>query len=132
MDWQERIIVDPKILVGKPVVKGTRLAVEFIVELLAQGWAESEILRNYPGLTHDDIAACLKYATSILKAEGIDVVLIEDSISQSTYANPFAPVQVFVPKEGLQQARELMETFDEAEDSSEDEGNDDDNESDES
>ncbi|MDQ3004440.1 MAG: DUF433 domain-containing protein [Chloroflexota bacterium] len=71
MDWQERIIIDPKILVGKPVVKGTRLAVEFIVELLAQGWAESEILRNYPGLTHDDIAACLKYATSILKAEKI-------------------------------------------------------------
>lgn len=71
MDWQERIVVDPKILVGKPVIKGTRLAVEFIVELLAQGWPENEILRNYPGVTHDDIAACLKYATSILKAEKI-------------------------------------------------------------
>lgn len=61
---------------------------------------------------------------SYLKAEGIDVVLIEDSISQSTYANPFAPVQVFVPKEGLAQARQLMETFEEAEDSAEDEGED--------
>ena len=71
MDWQERIIVDPKILVGKPVIKGTRLAVEFIVELLSQGWTESEILRNYPGLTHEDITACLKYATSLLKAEKI-------------------------------------------------------------
>ena len=71
MDWQERIIVDPKILVGKPVIKGTRLAVEFIVELLSQGWAESEILRNYPGLTHEDITACLKYAASLLKAEKI-------------------------------------------------------------
>ncbi len=71
MDWQERITVDPKILVGKPVVKGTRLAVEFIVDLLAQGWDENEILRNYPGLTHDDITACLKYASSILKAEKI-------------------------------------------------------------
>lgn len=71
MDWQNHIIVDPKILVGKPVIKGTRLAVEFIVDLLAQGWAESEILRNYPGITHDDITACLKYATSILKAEKI-------------------------------------------------------------
>lgn len=69
MDWQERISVDPKILVGKPVIKGTRSAVEFIVELLAQGWTESEILRNYPGLTHDDTRACLKYATSTLKAE---------------------------------------------------------------
>lgn len=51
---------------------------------------------------------------SYLKAEGIDVVLIQDSISQSTYANPFAPVQVFVPKAGLQQARKLMETFEES------------------
>jgi uncharacterized protein (DUF433 family) len=71
MDWKDRIIVDPKILVGKPIIKGTRLAVEFIVDLLAQGWAEGEILRNYPGITHDDITACLKYATSILKAEKI-------------------------------------------------------------
>ena len=61
---------------------------------------------------------------SYLKAEGIDVVLIEDSISQSTYANPFAPVQVFVPKEALAQARELMETFEETEDAVEDEGED--------
>jgi uncharacterized protein (DUF433 family) len=71
MEWKERIIVDPNILVGKPVIKGTRLAVEFIVDLLAQGWQESEILHNYPGLTHDDITACLKYATSLLKAEKV-------------------------------------------------------------
>ena len=71
MDWKDRIIIDPKILVGKPVIKGTRLAVEFIVGLLAQGWAESEITRNYPGVTHEDISACLKYATNILKAEKI-------------------------------------------------------------
>ena len=51
---------------------------------------------------------------SYLKAEGIDVVLIEDSISQSTYANPFAPVQVFVPKAELARARELMENFEDA------------------
>jgi Putative prokaryotic signal transducing protein len=61
---------------------------------------------------------------SYLKAEGIDVVLIEDSISQSTYANPFAPVQVFVPKDGLQQARELMESFDDSEDSVEEDSDD--------
>jgi uncharacterized protein (DUF433 family) len=59
-NWQERIVIDPSILVGKPVVKGTRLAVEFIVDLLAQGWSEMEILRNYPGLTHEDIQACLR------------------------------------------------------------------------
>jgi hypothetical protein len=59
---------------------------------------------------------------SFLKSEGINVVLIQDSLSQSAYANPFAPVQIFVPKEGMQQARKLLKTF---EDSLEDEANND-------
>ena len=71
MDWQERIVVDPEILVGKPVVKGTRLAVEFLVGLLAQGWTEQEILENYPGLTHEDILACLAYAEERLRSERV-------------------------------------------------------------
>ncbi len=71
MSWQERIVIDPGILVGKPVIKGTRLAVEFIIDLLAQGWSEGDILRNYPGLTHEDIQACLAYAGAILKAERV-------------------------------------------------------------
>jgi uncharacterized protein (DUF433 family) len=73
MPLLERIIVDPNILVGKPVVKGTRLAVEFIIDLLAQGWSEADILRNYPGLTHDDTrsVACLAYASQRLKAEKV-------------------------------------------------------------
>lgn len=71
MTWQERIVVDPSILVGKPVIRGSRLAVEFIVELLAQGWSESEILHSYPGLTRDDIGACLAYASAVLHAERI-------------------------------------------------------------
>ena len=61
---------------------------------------------------------------SLLKSEGIDVVLIQDSISSSTYANPFAPVQIFVPKEAIQQARELLETFEDTEETTEDEEND--------
>ena len=71
MNWQERIVIDPSILVGKPVVKGTRLAVEFIVDLLAQGWDEAEILRNYSGLTRLDIQACLSYASAILRTERV-------------------------------------------------------------
>ena len=71
MNWQDRVVIDPAILVGKPVVKGSRLAVEFIVDLLAQGWSQEDILRNYPGLTHEDIAACLSYASSLLKAERV-------------------------------------------------------------
>lgn len=70
-DWQERISIDPDILVGKPTVRGTRLAVEFIIDLLAQGWTESELLRNYPGLTHEDVQACLAYASATLRAEKV-------------------------------------------------------------
>ena len=69
MSWQERITVEPKVLVGKPVVRGTRLAVEFVIELLAQGWSEQEILENYPGLTREDISACLHYAGEVLQSE---------------------------------------------------------------
>lgn len=70
-DWQERIIIDPQVLLGKPVIKGTRLAVEFIVGLLAEGWSEADIFKNYPGLTHDDILACLAYASERLHAEKV-------------------------------------------------------------
>jgi len=61
MSWRDRIVIDPAILAGKPIIKGTRLSVEFIINLLAQGWSESEILRNYPGLTQED-AQALKLA----------------------------------------------------------------------
>jgi uncharacterized protein (DUF433 family) len=71
MVWSDWIIVDPEILTGKPVVKGTRLAVEFIIELFAQGWSQEDILRNYPGLTGEDIQACLSYASNVLRAEKV-------------------------------------------------------------
>ena len=71
MNWEERITVDPKVLVGKPVVRGTRLAVEFVVELLAEGWTEEQVLENYPGLTREDIRACLHYASDVLKSEHV-------------------------------------------------------------
>ena len=69
MDWKKCIVVNPDVLLGKPVIKGTRLAVEFIIDLLAQGWTEQDILENYPGVTHEAIAACLSYASDILKTE---------------------------------------------------------------
>ena len=67
----ERIVIDPKIMVGKPVVKGTRLAVEFIIDLLGQGWTQEQILQSYPRLCHDDIVACLQYAGKVLKSERV-------------------------------------------------------------
>ena len=79
MDWKDRIVIDPAILVGKPVIKGTRLAVEFIIELLAQGWTEQDILRNYPGIAHEDIQACLYYASETLRVEKVYFSVIEDT-----------------------------------------------------
>ena len=72
MSPHDRIIVDPDILVGKPAVKGTRLSLEFILELLAQGWTETEILRNYPGLQREDLIACRAYASEVVGAEKAD------------------------------------------------------------
>lgn len=71
MNWQERITLDPAILVGKPTIKGTRLSVEFIIELLANGWTRKEILENYPGITTEDIQACLSYAGRLLQEERV-------------------------------------------------------------
>lgn len=76
MDWQKHIVIDPDILVGKPVVRGTRLAVEFIIDLLAQGWPEEEILRNYPGMTRENIRACLGYASHVLRTEKVFPVAV--------------------------------------------------------
>jgi uncharacterized protein (DUF433 family) len=64
MPWPERITVDPDILAGKPVILGTRIAVELVLELLAAGQSDAEILENYPGLTRDDIRACQKAVQS--------------------------------------------------------------------
>ena len=66
-----RIVLDPEILVGKPVIRGTRLSVEFIIGLLADGWSEAEILANYPGIVHQDIIACLAYARDTLSSEKV-------------------------------------------------------------
>ena len=58
-------------LVGKPVIKGTRIAVEFVVDLLGGGWTKEDILREYDHLTPEDIQACLAYASEVLKSERV-------------------------------------------------------------
>ena len=68
---QNRIVIDPNILVGKPVIRGTRIAVELVIDLLAEGWTHEQILANYPHLKPDDITACLHYAGSVLKQERV-------------------------------------------------------------
>ena len=63
----ERIVQDPTIIVGKPVIRGTRLTVDFILNLLAHGTTEKEVLDEYRGLTEEDIRACFLFATKTLK-----------------------------------------------------------------
>ena len=68
---QDRIVLDPAILAGKPVIRGSRISVEFVIGLLADGWRETDIVENYPGICHDDILACLAYARDMLKDERV-------------------------------------------------------------
>lgn len=74
----ERIVVDPKIMVGKPVIRGTRIPVELVVRLVAQGIPETEILREYPRLEPDDVRAALTYAADVLAGEDVFPVTISD------------------------------------------------------
>lgn len=71
MNSDTRIVLDPAVLAGKPVIRGTRLSVDFVIGLLADGWSEADILQNYPGLTGEDIAACLAYARDALRSEKV-------------------------------------------------------------
>ena len=71
MSWQERIVLDPSILTGKPTIKGTRIAVEFVVDLLARGWTAEDILLEYDHLSADDVQACLAYASDVLQSERV-------------------------------------------------------------
>ena len=73
MNWHDYITADAAILVGKPVVRGTRLAVEFILDLLAQGWTEADIARNYH-LTAEQIRACIACARERLNEERVFAV----------------------------------------------------------
>jgi uncharacterized protein (DUF433 family) len=72
----ERIIVNPKVMGGKPVVKGTRITVEQVLKLLAQGLTTEEILKDYPHLSKNDIAAVLLYAAKVASEEEIFPVTI--------------------------------------------------------
>jgi len=71
MKWDEFIAADASVLTGKPVIRGTRLSVELILGLLADGWSQKEVLRNYPALKQEHICAGLAYARDLLGEERI-------------------------------------------------------------
>ena len=74
MEWRQRIEVNPQVLVGKPVIKGTRISVELVVDLLARGYNAEQILKQYDHLTAEDIQACLAYASDVLSSERVYAV----------------------------------------------------------
>jgi uncharacterized protein (DUF433 family) len=71
MSWRDYIEVDPGVLVGKPILKGTRLSVELILDMVALGVPEAEILANYPRVTHEGILACVAYAAELVRGERV-------------------------------------------------------------
>ncbi len=71
MDWRNRIAIDPDVLVGKPVVKGTRIAVELVIDLLARGYTTEQVLKQYDHLVAEDVQACLAYAAEVLQSEKV-------------------------------------------------------------
>lgn len=77
MYYKERIISDYKIMLGKPVIKGTRITVELILRKLAEGATPKEVILMYPHLDSDDIFACMQYAADIIAKEDVSLSLAE-------------------------------------------------------
>ncbi len=71
VEYRGRIVVDPRVMGGKPVIKGTRIPVYFILELLSNGWSVDDILREYPHLSREDVLAAIRYAARVLREEVI-------------------------------------------------------------
>lgn len=69
MNWRDYIISDPEVLVGKPVVKGTRLSVDLVLDRLADGWTVEELFQSYPRLTPESLQAVFAFAAEILRDE---------------------------------------------------------------
>ena len=75
MDWRERIVADPNVLVGKPVIKGTRISVELVIDLLARGYTTAKILEQYDHITAGDVQACLAYAAEMTRERVLPIQL---------------------------------------------------------
>jgi uncharacterized protein (DUF433 family) len=69
MNWKNRIVVDPNVLVGKPTISGTRISVELILDRTADGWTIEDLTEAYPAITRDDVLAALTFAAEIFKEE---------------------------------------------------------------
>ncbi len=71
MDFMKRIVVDPKVMVGKPIIKGTRIPVDAILQRIADGMTVKEILEDYPQITESDVKAALEYSANVIRGEDV-------------------------------------------------------------
>lgn len=77
--YQDRIVVDPRILAGKPIVRGTRISVELVLKRLAEDLDLQTLFEAYPRLTPEDVKACIEYAQSLVEGEDVYPVLVQPS-----------------------------------------------------
>ena len=98
----ERIVVNPKIMVGKPVISGTRLTVDFILNLLAHGATKNEIINEYQGLTVEDIQACFLFATKSL--ENTDFMRFEIKCAVENVRSQRVAEKAGAIREGIRQS----------------------------
>ena len=77
MNWRDYIHSDPDVLVGKPVVRGTRLSVEFILELFSEGWTENQVLESYPSLTVEALRAVFLFTAECMSEEALYTAIPE-------------------------------------------------------
>ena len=77
MEWRQYIHADPEILLGKPVIKGTRLSVDFLLRLFAAGWSEQQILENYPTLTPEALQAMFAFVAECMREEALYAMPVE-------------------------------------------------------
>lgn len=69
MNWKDHVVVDPKVLAGKPIIRGTRISVELLMDRLADGWSMEQILESYPRVTRDDVLAAISFVTEVFREE---------------------------------------------------------------
>ena len=69
MNWKEHIVVNPDVLVGKPIIKGTRISIELLLDCFASGWSYDDILEAYPHLTREQVKAAVAFAAELFKEQ---------------------------------------------------------------
>jgi len=74
MEWQNYITANPAVLAGKPVIKGTRISVELVLECLSRGWTVDDILSQYPHLSRQGVVACIDYARDVVRSETVTAI----------------------------------------------------------